>query len=84
MDSLHVIDSTTIFFLTRKVQLMGEMTANDIDRIANLERIVQLSEEQTSLCDEQQAVLKKQLRKEKRKKFIVGGIGIAVIVLLVL
>ena len=84
MDSLHVIDSTTIFFLTRKVQLMGEITANDVDRIGNLERVIALSEEQSALCKEQQSVLKKQLRKEKRKKFIVGGVGIVAIVLLIL
>jgi len=84
MDSLHAIDTQAIFFLTSTISLKDSVSAGQKKRIVNFEKMIQASDTQVLLADEQVSILEKQLRKEKRKKFIVGGIGIVAIVLLIL
>jgi hypothetical protein len=84
MDSLHAIDTQAIFFLTSTISLKDSVNAGQEKRIVNFEKMIQSSDTQVLLAEEQVSILEKQLRKEKRKKFIVGGIGIAAIVLLIL
>ena len=84
MDSIHVIDTQAILFLTSTIQLKDSVIVGQDSNIRNLEEMSKLSDTYVALAEEQVVVIKKQLRKEKRKKFIVGGIGILAIVLLIL
>jgi hypothetical protein len=84
MDSLHTIDTQAILFLTSTISLKDSVSAGQEKRIANFEKMVQASETQVILADGQVEILRKQLKKEKRKKFVVGAIGVVAIVLLIL
>lgn len=82
MDSVSVIDKEAVFLLTRTIAFKDSVIVVKDDIIDNLERTDSLSEEKAALYREQLNLTEKQLKRQKRKIFIVGGIGVLVIVLL--
>ena len=84
LDSMHSIDIEYISLLDNKVESLEKVIINKDLIIENLEASSFLSEQATALTEEKVKVVEKMYRKEKRKKFIVGAVGIAAIVLLIL
>jgi len=84
MDSLHVINAEAIFLLTSTIELKDSVITGQQVMLTNFEELEELSNTHAELAIEQVKILEKKLRKEKRKKFVVGAVGIAAIVLLIL
>lgn len=84
MDSLHTIDLYDIATLEDKIFYLEKAIGRLEEANGNQKAIANLSDQQLANKDEQMDILKKQLKKEKRKKFIVGAVGIVLVVLLIL
>jgi hypothetical protein len=84
MDSLHTIAIYDISTLEDKIYYLEKAIEILEEEKGNADKISALSDTQLSLKDEQLEILRTQLKKEKRKKFIVGAVGVVLIVLLIL
>jgi uncharacterized protein YdcH (DUF465 family) len=84
MDSIHSIDIYQISTLENKIRFLEQAIGVLEEDRDNSNKISALSDTQLSLKDEQLEILKKELKKEKRKKFIVGATGALLIILLIL
>ena len=69
---------------TRKVALQKSIVNEQSTLISNLESKIGLLQEKDTVRGEEITYWKKQYKKQKRQKFLVGGIGIALIILMAL
>ena len=69
---------------TQKVLVHEEIVNNQLEIIGQLDRQIVALNEIIRVKDDQIAHWKKQYKKQKRQKFLIGGVGIALVVLMAL
>lgn len=84
MDSIHSIDVYKISTLENKVRFLEKAVKISEEELLASKKSNSLSEQQLAIREEELDIIKKELKKEKRKKFLVGAAGVAVIILLII
>jgi hypothetical protein len=83
-DSMSVLQVERIGILESQVTIQKGIALDRLEQIGNLQNIVDHNAEIITLGSEEVELWKKQYRKQKRQKFLVGGIGLGLIAILVI
>jgi hypothetical protein len=84
MDSIHSVDVYQISIMENKIRFLEKTIESLEEYVTNSQAINSLSERQLEIKDEEIDLIRKELAREKRKKFIVGAASAAIIILLIL
>jgi hypothetical protein len=83
-DSMLVLKDQEINALVQKITIQDAISVNQVNQISTLRAILADSQEIIGLHQQEVEHWKKQYRKQKRQKFLVGSAGLALLVLTVL
>jgi len=80
-DSINVLLVSQLEVETRKVEIQSIIINDQLGIIGNMDEQLALLKEKSSIKDDEIKHWKKQFKKQRRQKFLIGGVGIALIVL---
>jgi hypothetical protein len=83
-DSLNVLLSEDLNIKTQKILIQETIISDQSKVIANQKTQISLINTQGGLKDDQINYWKKEYKRQKRQKFLTGGIGLGLVVLLAL